>query len=140
MKEPVDHILRPKLPWRTDEAAITECGYNAVKVPTITREQALQRYKDYGRQRMAMMTCMTCIDTANRWGTWTDDPRKAIEREITWECQWRRSDHGARLRDELNAIAALIDDHPDEFERLVIDSSKRREWLEKKAAMQSRDK
>ena len=33
MKEPVDHILRPKLPWRTGEGAITECGYDAAKVP-----------------------------------------------------------------------------------------------------------
>jgi hypothetical protein len=31
MKEPVDHILRPALPWRGDEGAITECGYDANK-------------------------------------------------------------------------------------------------------------
>lgn len=37
MKEPVDHILRPQLPWRTD-AGITECGYDATKVAGIPRK------------------------------------------------------------------------------------------------------
>ena len=63
MKEPVDHILRPRLPWRSPDApAITECGYNAVKVKTITRDGFLAREKDWGRQRAALFTCMTCAD------------------------------------------------------------------------------
>ncbi len=38
VKEPVDHILRPRLPWRDgSEGAITECGYDATKVKTLTR-------------------------------------------------------------------------------------------------------
>lgn len=85
MKDPVDHILRPRLPWRGDEGAITECGYDASKVRTLTREEYFQRLKDLGRQRCALLTCMTCADTAGRWGTWADDPRLALEREITWE-------------------------------------------------------
>mgnify|MGYP001599520162 CR=1 FL=1 len=37
MKEPVDHVLRPRLPWRSpSDPAITECGYDASKVKTIT--------------------------------------------------------------------------------------------------------
>ena len=39
MKDPVDHILRSRLPWRGDEAAITECGYDASRVKTLTREE-----------------------------------------------------------------------------------------------------
>lgn len=139
MKEPVDHILRPGLPWRSsDERAITECGYDASKVRTLTRPEFYQRLKDLGMQRTAMMTCMTCSDAARRWrDSWNDDPRQAIEREITWEFGggYRpREDRGSRLKDELHAIAMLIEVHHDEFERLLTTTSQRREWLEKKAA------
>lgn len=86
MKEPVDHILRPSLPWRANgDAAITECGYDASKVKVLTRPEFFQRLKDMGRQRTALLTCMTCSDAAGRWKSWEDDPRQAIEREITWE-------------------------------------------------------
>ena len=118
MKDPVDHILRPRLPWRGDEGAITECGYDASKVRTLTRDEYFQRRKGLGQQRCAMLTCMTCADTAGRWGTWADDPRRALEREIVWEHGGgyrARTDRGDRLKDELGAIAALIESHPDEF-------------------------
>lgn len=36
MKQPVDHILRPSLPWRTDPP-MTECGYDASTVTTLTQ-------------------------------------------------------------------------------------------------------
>lgn len=137
MKEPVDHILRPQLPWRTD-AGITECGLNAAKAPTLTRDEFFQRLKDMGQRRTAMMTCMTCSDTAKRWGTWEDDPRKALEREIQWEAGYRRTGRGVRLRDELHAVAALIEAHREEFDALVSAAEQRREWLEKKAAKQRR--
>lgn len=133
MKEPVDHIVRPQLPWR-DDAGITECGLNASKVTTLTREQFLRRLKDMGQQRTAMLTCMTCSDTARRWGTWSDDPRQALAREIQWETAWRRNDRGARLRDELLAIATLIEAHPDEFAARLTALEQRREWLERKSA------
>ena len=138
MKEPVDHILRPRLPWRGDEAAITECGFNAAKVKTLTRAEFFARRKELGSQRMAMLTCMTCSDTAGRWGTWEDDPRRALEREIIWE--WgggyrARQDRGERLKDELLAIAALIKAHRDEFDAAVTGIEQRREWLEKKSVL-----
>lgn len=139
MKQPVDHILRPRLPWR-DEVAITECGYDASKMKALTRDEAVARFKEFGRQRFAMFTCMTCMDTAERHGTWDKDPRKALEREIAWECQWRRTDHGQRLRDELLAIADLIGAHKDEFVSKVAEIQQRREWNEKKAAMAERPK
>jgi hypothetical protein len=136
MKEPVDHIIRPSLPWRSD-GAITECGYDASKVKALTRDEFFQRVKDLGQQRMAMLTCMTCSDTARRWGTWGADPRKAMEREIIWEYGGgyrARNDRGERLKGELIAIAALIEAHRDEFEATITANTQRREWLEKKAA------
>lgn len=137
MKEPVDHILRPHLPWRSaDGGAITECGFDASKVKTLTRQEYVARFKELGRQRCAMLTCMTCSDAAARWGTWDDDPRTALEREIAWEGAGRRwhEDRGQRLKDELIAIAALIETHREEFEATITANIQRRDWLEKKAA------
>jgi hypothetical protein len=138
MKEPVDHIIRPLLPWRTIEGAITECGYDASKVKTITRQEFKDRLKELGQQRTAMLTCMTCSDTVRRWCTWEDDPRGAIGREVEWEhggYYYRtRDDRGTRLKDELVAIASLIEAHKDEFEQFVESIARRREWLEKKQA------
>ena len=138
MKDPVDHILRPLLPWRSSDGAMTECGLNAAKVSALTREAFTARLKDYGQQRTAITTCMTCSDTARRWGTWEDDPRKALEREIAWE--WgggyrARNDRGDRLKNELLAIAALIDTHREEFDAAVAAVEQRSEWLQRKAAL-----
>lgn len=51
MKEPVDHIERPRLPWRSEsEATLTECGFNAVKVKTLTRSEFFRRLKESGQR------------------------------------------------------------------------------------------
>lgn len=136
MKEPVDHILRPTLPWR-DAAAMTECGLNANSVKTLSRAEFFARLKDMGQQRTAMLTCMTCADTAKRWGTWEDDPRRAIEREVNWETSWGRQlrDRGERLRDELIAIADLIETHREEFDAHLLATEQRRAWLAQKEAL-----
>lgn len=142
MKEPVDHILRPQLPWRTDPG-MTECGYDASKVPTLTREQYAARLKDMGQQRSAMLTCMTCTSTYQRWARWEDDPRRALGREIEWEVgayYSRDSRRGFRLRDEMEAIAALIEAHRDEFDAHVTATVQRRSWLEKKADLAAKPK
>lgn len=139
MKEPVDHILRPQLPWREDPG-MTECGYDAVKVSTLTRNQYAARLRDMGQQRCAMVTCMTCTSTYQRWAPWEDDPRRALGREIEWEvgAYYSRSlRRGLRLRDELEAIAALIGAHRDEFLGHIANTEGRRDWLEKKAQSQS---
>jgi hypothetical protein len=135
VKEPVDHILRPQLPWRKDDSAITECGYDASKVKTLSRDEYFARAKEMGAQRCALFTCMTCADTARRWGSWDDDPRKALERAINWECGWgyTRDNRGDRLKHELLAIADLIDLHLQEFHHLVLASESRQEWLARKA-------
>ena len=139
IKDPVDHILRPQLPWRTD-GGITECGYNAAKVSTLTREEYFERVKSLGQRRAAMMTCMTCSDTASRWKTY--DPRQAMQRELTWEVGngYGRPKRGCRLRAELLAIAALIEAHRNEFESHIAETEQRREWLERKEALSKRSK
>jgi hypothetical protein len=143
MKEPVDHILRPTLPWR-ESAAITECGYDASKVKTLTRPEFFARLKEFGKRRAAMLTCMTCSDAAGRWGTWDDDPRVAVQREIEWErgsAYWReRNDRGQRLKDELLAVASLIESHKDEFLDTIETNAKRRYWLERKAEHERKPK
>ena len=144
MKEPVDHIIRPLLPWRTSEGAITECGYDASKVKALTRDEYKARVRELGQQRAAMLTCMTCSDTIRRWCTWEEDPRGAIGREVEWErggYYYRsRDDRGTRLRDELMAIAGLIEAHPDEFAQLIEMLQRRRDWLEKKEAVAKKPK
>lgn len=137
MKEPVDHILRPQLPWRS--ASITECGYNAEKVSALSREDYFARVKAIGKQRSAMLTCMTCAGTAERWGTWEDDPRRAIEREVQWEAGWSRADRGNQLRDELVAIAALIEAHREEFDAIIDATQQKRDWIAQKDAMRRRN-
>lgn len=132
MKQPVDHIIRPQLPWR-DGPGVTECGYDASKVPALTREAYAQRVKDLGKQRAAMVTCMTCANTAERWGSWGDDPRKALGREIEWEAGWSRRNNGSRLLDELLAVEALIEAHRAEFDAKVDEIRRRREWVAQKA-------
>jgi hypothetical protein len=137
MKEPVDHIRRPALPWRID-AGLTECGYNASKVPTVSRQVHFQRLKDLGQQRTAMITCMTCLDTAKRWKAWEEDPCQAMAREIAWERgEWyrARSDRGEQLKDELIAIASLVAAHREEFDATIKEREQRRDWLAKKAAL-----
>lgn len=141
MKEPVDHIIRPQLPWR-QTGAMTECGYDAAKVKAITREEFSQRLKDLGRQRTAMLTCMTCADTSSRWQTWEQDPRLALGREITWETGggYRGfTERGERLKDELLAVADLIAADPDKFDALVAERQQRREWNERKVEAAKRN-
>lgn len=137
MKEPVDHIMRPQLPWR-DGPAITECGYSGEKVKSLTREEFFVRVKEMGTQRAALFTCMTCAQTAGRWGTWDDDPRRALEREIQWEAGWSRQDRGNQLRDELVAIAELIASHSEEFTAKIEAIQRQREWVAQKSALKSK--
>lgn len=141
MKDPVDHILRPQLPWRAGPG-VTECGLNAEKAPTLTREAFFRRVKDLGQQRAALLTCMTCSDTASRWSTWEDDPRQAMQRELIWEggYGWRTRDRGCQLHDELLAIADLIEAHRADFDAGMAAIAQRREWLERKKMLASRSK
>lgn len=122
MKEPVDHIERPRLPWRADEPGMTECGLNATKVKTISRMDFFGRLLLYGQQRTAILTCMTCYSTANRWTSWDEDPRQAMAREVAWEGSGRycHNERGMRLRNELRAIEQLIKKHRADFDWLLL--------------------
>jgi hypothetical protein len=117
MKEPVDHIERPLLPWR-ELIRLTECGYAADKVKTITRDQFMSRLLEYGQHRTAILTCMTCMETARRWGTWDQDPCQALQRELQWDLRHRED----LLKRELLAVAMLIRLHTEEFKALVKDA------------------
>lgn len=139
MKDPVDHILRPRLPWRA-RVEITECGHEATEVSTLTREEFFARLKDYGKQRTAMTTCMTCMNAAARWPTWAEDPRTALMREVVWEdaaywpgsTRFRSEPRGHQLRDDLLAIEILIVNHIDEFRKLLSIIDARNEWRDLK--------
>lgn len=124
MKEPVDHVLRPRLPWRDTEGAITECGCDATEM---------------GQQRTAVLTCMTCSDTARRWADWAVDPRHALQREIEWETRgrWSHDDGRRRLFFELKAIEIVISAHRDEFEHEVAKLQGTAEWQVKKKEIQA---
>jgi hypothetical protein len=138
MKEPVDHVLRPQLPWRSCDSAITECGYDASKVKAITRAELQARLKDMGEQRTAILTCMTCVETATRWVSWDQDPRQALDREIQWEYRgrWSGNDRGKRLYFELQAVAALVEAHRAEFDERMTRLEGLEAWQTTKADRQ----
>lgn len=110
--EPLTHILRPGLPWRVEGR--TECGLDGAHRPVMTRDEFGVRLKRLGMQRMAYLTCMTCYDTARRWPTFAEDPARAMGRE---SYMGRGTDDA--FRDELRALAALVERHPDEFASLL---------------------
>lgn len=134
--EPVDHILRPNLPWRSD-VRLTECGLNANSVKTLIRDEYDARLKDMGLQRASLFTCMTCANTARRHLPWDADPRQAVAREIEWELRYsRRKMREPLLRDELIAIAALVTENRERFDELLAEMRARREWNAMKSERQ----
>jgi hypothetical protein len=144
MKEPVDHIPRPLLPWRApSEADITECGARCCEVRTITREAFRTRVKAQGIQRAAMITCMTCLHAIERSPSWAEEPRLVLQRAIEWENPWWsvrsivgsyvREQRGHLLKDELVALAALAEAHPEEFKAAL----ERQKWLSMKASREA---
>ena len=139
MRQPVDHILRASPPWR-EGASITECGQNGASVTSITQDEFIAKVKELGKQRLAMFTCMTCIQTVDRWCRPSNDLRHVLQREIEWETLYgrQRGDRGRRLLDELEAIVSLVANHRDEFLSIIEANDQRREWLEKKAALKKK--
>jgi hypothetical protein len=143
MKEPVHHIVRAKLPWR-DEPDLTECGHLASEMALVwTRDEAVAQFKELGQQRMAMLTCMTCMDTANRWPRWDNSPVAVMQRE----CQREGWHHRAYARiyppeaaekdileRELRALAALVAAHQEEFREMVDGLAETGDLASKRAA------
>lgn len=117
----ITHIERTVLPWRSEKA--TECGLDASRHPTWTREEAIAKAKELGSQRFSMFACMTCCNTMQRHpASWQDDPASCLVRHAEpMTMRWGREDTGEKRRfaDELRAISMLIETHRDEFDALV---------------------
>ena len=126
----LDHVRRPQPPWRV--ADVTECGLPEDRHPTLSRVELAAKVRRLGVQRAAMTTCMTCLATAQRWPTFDDDPVEAIGRETH-----RGRDANPAFRDELLAIAALIERHPDEFAQLLAGIANTIRLSERRAARNS---
>lgn len=142
MKGPVHHILRARLPWR-DGPDLTECGHLASEMALIwTRDEAVAQFKELGEQRMAMLTCMTCMQTANRWSTWESSPVSVMDRECG-RAGWGfpTSDDAENknlLERELRALAALAAAYPEEFQATVQGLAETGDLAAKRAARQRR--
>lgn len=133
----IAHVVRPLPPWRSPTHDLTECGLSVSDNETITRADFLERYRDLGRERTAMLTCMTCMTTFERYGglrqlpaTWEDDPVAALAREAE-KAKWARrgSAKRERLAVELHAIIQLIQEHRAEFDAII----SRIEWSAQQA-------
>ncbi len=126
----VVHVARAALPWRKAAPAVSECG---LELPGLVHPEELHRQiKDLGVRRVAMGTCMTCLEAARRHAyTWDDDPRRVLRRYLDRElpANYGRQ-KGTQLRQELAALAALAEAHPAEFTALL----DRQAWLARKAA------
>lgn len=119
----ITHIERSPLPWRPERA--TECGLDASRHPTWTREEAAEKQRALGTQRFSMFACMTCLNTAGRHAMWETDPASCMVRHAApmavgmWGFPQEADHEKRRFADELRAIAALIANHREEFDALV---------------------
>lgn len=119
----VVHVARPALPWR--QALRTECGLPLKSHPVISRDEFVAKVKAEGQRRAAMSTCMTCFDTAQRWPSWDEDPVGCFNREVesTWRGRASRAGERNDFRQELVAVAILIQRHRPEFDELLEDQA-----------------
>lgn len=111
---PLTHVVRPQLPWRLDETPLTECGRTPEGLPLITRDDLITQVRKMGSQRTALLTCMTCLQTTQRWTDWDHDPITCLLRYMG-----RHDDARVRVTHELRALAILAAEHRDEFDQLV---------------------
>jgi hypothetical protein len=118
---PLEHVIRSRPPWRRG-GDLTECGKPVDGRPVITRDAFLAKVRAQGKQRSAMTTCMTCWNTAARHPSWDENPVRSLVREAS-QYQWYpfmdMPERSVTFRDELLAIAALIEAHADEFDELL---------------------
>jgi hypothetical protein len=118
--QPLDHVLRPQPPWRRSQH-VTECGKPAEGRRVISRDEFLAKVRRQGQQRSAMSTCMTCWRTARDNPSWDENPVASLLRE-TRRFEWAARGRFARadqFRDELLAIAELVERHRDEFDAIL---------------------
>lgn len=153
---PVDHIARPPLPWRTTPT-LTECGKGLVTIDAariITPAELTSRIGRLGQKRAAYTTCMTCWDSAERHRSGSPDPIELVIREAQ-AVQHSRSyppqllermkpgernrairdaSRRERLSGELEAIAALVAAHRDEFDGYLVGRSEAVSLADRRAA------
>lgn len=116
MREPLEHIIRPQIPWRQAPAK-TECGRgaDAVEGGSIGFEEFRRKFREYGQQRTAMTTCMTCYGRATTGATlredWAHNPAAVFARDIGGYSY----DGVEPLNTELRALELLVKAHPEEF-------------------------
>lgn len=117
MADPLQHVLRPPIPWRPADER-TECGLPANSYPTWSRDELIVQAKRLGKTRTYMICCVTCLDTAQRHPTWDEDPVSFIGRLVTH--RWgKNTAERDRFTRELRAMAALVAAHRDEFDAAV---------------------
>lgn len=112
-EDPIDHVVRTVPPWR--EPRHTECGLDLTEDrAVISREELYARARKLGRQRTLLAHCLTCVETVQRHQTWEKNPGSVIERELGWNSKTKEL-----FNRELRAIAAMIEEHRDEFDAFV---------------------
>ena len=113
-----EHIIRSTVPWR--EPSLTECGRQLDDVAKVlTFDQAKAKVDREGQQRALYSMCQTCVSTTNRNPGWQSDPAAVLHRTYP-ALTWRRDKPEAIAdRRELEAIAALVDAHRDEFDQML---------------------
>lgn len=145
-----DHIRRPALPWRPDEA-ITECGRNVADVSDVIEpDQLAWRLRNWGQQRAAFTVCMTCADRAHYAPKWEADPVSVMEREARrtggsigsvgryMDATGKTIDPRRELLShELKAMVALVAEHRDEFAAQVKASVDAAEFARRRAAREA---
>ena len=116
-KPSINHVERPAPPWRSTPGR-TECGLPVAGHPVITRTEFEDMVRRLGDQRASMFLCMTCWSTASRWPDWVTDPVQVVMRETYGGRGRTTATNRAEptFRDELRALAALVDAHRDEFD------------------------
>jgi len=119
-----EHLLREgQPPWRQTEGLLTECGkpivgsrddptYNGATV--YTRAELAAFIREHGQRRAVLVYCVTCVDAAQRWKEWAEDPNSCINRE-----SGPYAPTAETLRRELFALADLVRLHEEEFDQLL---------------------
>lgn len=117
-KEPLAHLARRTPPWR--ESALTECGRPLNDVGRwVSRDEAQALIRKHGMQRaeFALIVCMTCWQTSDRYCDWATSPSSVVARDGS--SRWAQE---PTLMDrELFAIAALVEAHRAEFNGYLTD-------------------
>lgn len=126
MSEPVEHVLRGRLPWRReDERRLTECGRAAESCTALTSADMDAKIRAQGQQRAGLSSCMTCWDKTGRkyaglLGKYDkDDPVEVLRREID-RSRWGEEEKKP-LQDELRALGMLVAAHREEYDTLLRD-------------------